>query len=179
MNILNRLTSRERNILYLLSSVALLSLVYNFLIEPIFKNYSNINREIILIKAKLQKSLSIIQEKEKIDKEYTLYAERLKPKASDEQEITHILNNLEVLARNANLKIINMNPKPAQEKDFYKRFLVDIETESDMGSLMRFIYDVKNSPLALKIDRLNLNTRTAQTDVIIRASMVISKITLK
>ena len=71
-----------------------------------------------------------------------------------------------------------MRPKPAQDKEYYKRFIVDIETESDMNALMKFIYDTKNSRQLLKIDRLNLNTRSSQEGVIIRASMSISRVSI-
>jgi Tfp pilus assembly protein PilO len=71
-----------------------------------------------------------------------------------------------------------MRPKPAQDKDYYKRFVVEIETESDMNSLMKFIYDVKESSQLLKVDKLRLNAKSSEYDVVIRASMVISKVAL-
>lgn len=179
MDILARLTKRERAILYALAAITVLSLIYNFLIDPLFKHWNEVNQEIELAKIRLQKFLSIIKEKDRIDKEYAVYAERLKLKGSDEQEMTYILDGIEKLARNSNLKIANIKPKPPQDEVFYKRFMVGLETESDMHSLMKFIYDVKNSPLLLKIDRLNLNTKSSQGGVIIRASMVISRISMR
>lgn len=178
MNVLAKLTKRERAILYTLTAIIVLSLIYNFLIEPLIKRWNKVNQGINLVKVRLQKSLSIIKKKDRIDKEYAVYAEKLKPRGSDEQEMTRVLDGLEKLASNSNLRIVNIKPKPPQDKAFYKRFMVGLETESDMRSLMKFIYDVKNSPLLLKVDRLNLNTKSSQAGIVIRASMVISKISM-
>jgi len=43
---------------------------------------------------------------------------------------------------------------------------------------MKFIYDTKSSPQLIKIDKLNLNTKSSQHGTTIRSSMVISKIAL-
>lgn len=178
MDILAKLSRREKTILYSLAVIIILSVVYNFLIEPLFEGWNGVSQEINLARIRLQKSFSIIKEKDRISKEYAVYAERLKPKGSDEQEMTHILDGIEKLARGSNLKIANIKPKPPQDNLSYKRFMVGLDTESDMRSLMKFIYDVKNSPLLLKVDRLNLNTKSSQQGMTIRASMVISKITI-
>jgi Tfp pilus assembly protein PilO len=144
-----------------------------------FKYYKNLDDQLMLAKARLRESLAVIKEKGQIDSEYAAYEERLRFKGSQEQEITQLLNGLEILANNANIKIVNMKPRTPQDKNFYMRFAVEVETESNMSSLMRFIYDLKNSSLLLRIDRLNLNTKTSQNNTVILASMVISKIAIK
>lgn len=178
MSILERLTGREKTILYALAVLITLFLIYNFMIEPFFKKWNNIGLETKLVRVKLQKAISIIKDKNEIDKEYDLYAVKLKPRGSNEQETTFILNELEILARTSNLKIVNMRPKPPKDRDYYKRFIVNIETESNMRSLMMFIYKVRNSEQLLKIDRLRLHTKSAEEGLLIKASMVISKITI-
>ena len=179
MEILDKLTGREKAILYIVIAIAALALAYNFLIEPIYKKWVEVNQEIKLLEVKLQKAISIVKEREKIEKDYVIYAEKLKPKGSDEQEMTFMLNELETLARNSGLKIINVRPKQAQDKESYKKFSVGLETESDMSALMKFIYEVKNSQQMLKIDRLTLNTKSSQSGVLIMATMSISRVAIK
>jgi len=179
VNIITRLTKREKIILYSVVAVVAVSLIYSFAIEPLYRRWVRSNQDLSLAKIRLHKSLSVIANKEKTDAEYALYSERLMTAGSDEQEMTAILNTLEVIARSAGLKIINIKPKPAQDKQFYSRFIVDLETESDMRGLMKFIYDTRNSPLMLKVDRLSLNTKSSRDGLVIRASLTISKFSLK
>jgi Tfp pilus assembly protein PilO len=172
------LSSREKIILYAVIAIVILSLVYSFLVEPFIARWNNVNNRIDLLKAKLQKSLSLMKDKSNIDAEYESFAGRIKKSPSDEQEMTVVLHELEKAARRSNLKITSMRPKPARQKEYFRQFEVEIETESDMSSLMRFIYDVKKSPQLIKIEKLNLNTRGGQQAVTIRASMLVSKISI-
>ena len=175
---LKRLSKREKRILVSVIVVTIIGLSYNFLIEPLFARWMKTNRKIEVIKIKLKKSLLLIKEKQKVDAEYSIYEQKLKSKGSNEQDITLILDEIEKVATGSGLRITSMRPKPPDHKDYYSRFTVEIETESDMNSLMKFIYDIKNSPQVLKIEKLNLNTRSSQQGVAIRASMLISKLVM-
>ncbi|TRZ52517.1 MAG: hypothetical protein D4S01_02795 [Dehalococcoidia bacterium] len=175
---IRKLSAREKIILNAVIITVVLSLIYIILIEPLVARWNNVNSRIELVKAKLQKSLSLMKDKSKIEAEYNNFTQKLKQSSSDEQEITIVLDELEKAARRSGLRITSMRPKPAKQKEHYRQFEVEIETESDMSSLMRFIYDIKNSPQLIKIDRLNLNTRGGQQAVVIRTAMLISKISL-
>ena len=175
---IRKLSAREKIILNAVIITVALSLIYIILIEPLVARWNNVNSRIGLVKAKLQKSLSLMKDKSKIEAEYNNFTQKLKQSSSDEQEITIVLDELEKAARRSGLRITSMRPKPAKQKEHYRQFEVEIETESDMSSLMRFIYDIKNSPQLIKIDKLNLNTRGGQQAVVIRAAMLISKISL-
>ncbi|MFC1807534.1 type 4a pilus biogenesis protein PilO [Candidatus Omnitrophota bacterium] len=177
-NPLNRLSAREKNITFFLIAIVAISLVYSFFLEPLYKRFKRVNSEITLTKIKLQKYASIIKDKSVIDKEFEEYANKLRSIGTDEQEMTKILNELETIASSSGVNIVSMRPKPAKGKEYYKRFVVEIETESDMNSLMKFIYKTKNSPQVLKTDKLNINTKSDKSGVIIRASLLISKISL-
>jgi len=176
---LKQLSQREKRILISVIAVTILGLCYNFLVEPLFTRWSNANNRIELTKVKLKKSLSLIKEKQKVDAQYLTYEQKLKSRGSDEQDITLILDEIEKVASRSSLNITSMRPKPPNQKDYYSKFTVEIETESNMDSLMKFIYQIKNSPQMLKMERLNLNTRSSQQGVMIRASMVISKLVIK
>jgi Tfp pilus assembly protein PilO len=176
---LKKLSKREKGILVSVTAVTIIGLCYNFLVEPLFMRWRSTNSRIELIKVKLKKSLSLIKEKRKVDAEYSTYEKKLKSKGSNEQDITLILDEIEKIASRSGLKITSMRPNPPDQKDYYSRFAVKIDTESDMNSLMRFIYDIKNSPQILKIEKLNINTRSSQQGVAIRASMLISRLVMK
>jgi len=176
---LKKLLKREKRILISVIAVTIIGLCYNFLVEPLFMRWRSTNSRIELIKVKLKKSLSLIKEKHKVDTEYSTYEQKFRSKGSNEQNIILILDEIEKIASRSGLKITSMRPKPPEQKDYHSWFAVKIETESDMSSLMRFIYEIKNSTQTLKIKKLNINTRSSQQGVTIRASMLISKLVLK
>lgn len=179
MKILEKLTSREKTILYILVAVVAAALSYGLLLEPAFKRWHSLDSQILLLKAKLQKALSLIKDKESIDSEYMRYAQRLRSSGGDDHEVTYMLNTLESIARASGVKIVNMQPKPLRDRDFYKEFSVELDAESNMQSLMKFIYDIRNSPILLKVDRLRLNAKRGKAQVIIRSSMFVTRIVIK
>lgn len=176
---LKQLSKREKRILVSVIVLTIAGLCYNFLVEPLFTRWRSTDSRIELIKVRLKKSLLLIKEKQKVDVEYSTYEQKLKSKGSNEQDISLILDEIEKIASGSGLNITSMRPKPPNQKDYYSKFTVEIETESDMSSLMRFIYNIKNSPQILKIEKLNLNTRSSRQGVAIRASMLISKLVMK
>jgi Tfp pilus assembly protein PilO len=137
-----------------------------------------VDNRIGLIKAKLHKSLVLMKDKSRIEDEYAGFTQRLKRAVNDEQAVTVVLDELEKAAQRTGLSITSMRPKPAKQKQYFRQFEVEIETESGMDALIKFIYEIKNSPQLIKIDKLNLNTRGGQQAVSIRASMLISKISI-
>ena len=178
MKLLSKFSQRERVILYTLVLIISAGLLYGFLIEPQVTRWNNVSLRIVQTKLKLQKSLSLIKKRSEIESEYNKYANKLQLKGSNEKEIASILNELEVIARNSGVGIVSIRPKPVRDKRYYRQFVIEIESESSMHSLMKFIYETKNSPQLIKIDKLNLNTKSSQQGTIIRSSMVISKIAL-
>jgi Tfp pilus assembly protein PilO len=175
---LDNLSKRERHIAYIATAIIVSGLLYVLAIGPFMARLNTVNEKIEATKLDLEKSLALMQVKKDIDSEFSLYADRLKIRGGNEQEMTHILNELESIARESGVKIVSIRPKPAEEKDYYRRFEVEIETESQMSSLMSFIYYLKNSSQLIKVDKLNLNTGSVKSRPMIRTVMVVSKIAL-
>ncbi|MDD5504716.1 MAG: type 4a pilus biogenesis protein PilO [Candidatus Omnitrophica bacterium] len=175
---LKKLSSREKYILAAVIFVILLSLLYTVLIEPMMARRRDMNNRIGIVKAKLRKSLALMKDKSGIEQEYDHFTSRLKQAVNDEQVVTVVLDELEKAAQRTGVSITSMRPKPAKQKQYFRQFEVEVETESDMAGLMKFIFEIKNSPQLIKIDKLNLNTKGGQQAVLIRAFMLVSKISI-
>jgi Tfp pilus assembly protein PilO len=173
-----KLSGREIKILYVLIATILIAFVYSFTLRPLIIRWKDVNEKMQVAKTRLHKSILLIQAKKDIDQEYRLYEEKLKSTGSNEQEMARMLNEIEKTARESSVKIISIRPRPAEEKDRYRYFEVEIETESQMGSLMRFLYSLKNSPQLLKVGRFSLSTGASRDTAAIRAVMAVSKIVL-
>jgi Tfp pilus assembly protein PilO len=175
---LKKPSSIEKNILYTVILVVVLSAACVVLVGPLVIRWDNVNSRIELTKTRLRQSLSLMKDKDMIEKEYDSLTQRLKQGESDEQEITIVLDELEKAASRSNIRITSMRPRPVKQKEHYRQFEIEIKTESDMSSLMGFIYDIKGSPYLIKIDKLNLDARGSQQSVLIRAAMLVSKISV-
>jgi Tfp pilus assembly protein PilO len=170
-----KLIKRKKNILITAIALAVIFLMYLILIAPMAAQLNAINSRIHKTKAELEKALALIKDKTTIEEEYDSIFGKISALSSDEQEIASILNTLQKAASNSGIKITAMRPRPVKQSQYYRYFESEVEIESDMASLMKFIYDIKNSNQLIRIDRLNVNANSRQGSSGIKAFMLISK----
>jgi len=152
------LSNRERIILYTTIGVVIFSIVFNVLIAPFLKKNEDLNKEISFTRTKLKKYMRLLAQKDVIQEEY----KKLSPSselAEQENTIVSALSELETLAKNANIHIVDIRPQSAKSSDLYKEISVDLRAEGDMEGYLKFIYDIEHSLLSLTIKRLQLNVK--------------------
>lgn len=155
------LSAREKGILYFTISIVAFSIVFNFLIAPLLKKNDTLNREIELTRMKLKKYLGLLGQKENIQNKYSKLAQELDFSYLNENNIVTTLSKLEDLAKNANIRIIDIRPQGAAGGSLpYKALTIDLRTEGEMEGYLKFIYNLENSLLLLKIKRFQLSSKS-------------------
>ena len=81
------MSQRERNILLFGAIIVLCYSLYSFVIEPLMTRFDNLNQQIAAAELKLKKNLKILRDSKMIEEEYRKFADYMKQKASDEQEM--------------------------------------------------------------------------------------------
>ena len=174
---LSGLSKRERYILYLCIAIVLGCLLYGFVLEPLALKWIKLNQKILSQKIRLEKNYRIIANKDIIKKEYQRYANYVKTVDSDEEVIAALLQEIENLARNCNVRINDIKPKEVKDLRFYKRFTIEIESEGQIEQLSKFIYQLQKSSQLLRVQRLHLGARGTQKSLL-KSHMLITKISL-
>jgi len=153
------LTKREKLIFYFTAVIMVFGAGFNFLIIPVLNKYDSLNKEISISRAKLAKHLRLLSQKEGIQNKYSKFSSKFKFSAQQDAYLT-VLSELENLAKNANIRIVDLRPQRAVgNKRAYSEILIDLRAEGDIAGYTRFIYDVENSLLLLKIKKFQLNAK--------------------
>ncbi len=152
------LSSREKKILYITVGVIIFSFVFNTLISPFLKKNEDLNKEINITGAKLIKYMWLLAQKETIQGKYKKLSSSLKL-PEQEDTIVSVLSELENLAKNANIHIVDIRPQIPRSPDSYKELFIDLRAEGDMQGYLKFVYDIEHSLLSLTIKRLQLNIK--------------------
>lgn len=176
MTSLKFLTKREKIIFYFTSGIIVIALFFNFIFEPIIKNFWSLNQEISSCSMKLERYLRLLSEKERIKSSYSKISALVKIEGSQEEIIAGVLTELESLTRHAGLRIADVRPQAAKEIGPYREFLIELRQEGTMEDFLRFIYDLENSPHLLRIKRLQLNSKA--TSQLLEGTFLISKVSL-
>ena len=169
------LSKRERYILYICVTVIASSLLYNFVLEPAVRRWRSLGKEILVQRAKLEKNLKVIAREESARREYERYAGYIEQKGSDEEEMALLLREIEMLASNSGVRITDIKPRPVKDMKFYKKYTIEVESESEIRSLTRFVYQLQKSKQLLKVQRLRLTTK-GRGSPILRSYMLITRV---
>lgn len=161
------------------SSLALIIVLFyvsdQFIIRALWDRFQRVNRAIKVGEKQLGHDLRNVHQKEQISKEYEKYVQYIQRSGSDEEEVAKILGEIESLARQSQIYLVDMKPQTPKEVDFYKGYAVEIAAEGEMASLTTFLYQLNTSPQLLRVEKLRLNSKK-KGDKTLKSSMLITKI---
>lgn len=175
---LKNISKREKLLAVTTIGIALIAFVYNIIIEPLANYWKYLDNEMKEKEMVLAKHTRILRDKDNIKKlndEYSKYY-RLS-KLTKEEESADALGSIERIARAANVQITNIKPMDSKKFDNYEKFTFKVTTESNINDLTKFIYDIQSSEQLLKVERMVLNAKERQPDLI-KAILLITKLSL-
>ena len=156
------LTKREKSVFFITVAVVIFSLVFHFLIAPVINDNDILNKEINVAQSKLRKYLRLLSQKDNIEKAYNQFSSAFSIKDAQDDKQVEVLSELERLAKDANIRIIDIRPSlnVFSGSSAYKETLVDFRAEGNMEGFTKFIYEIENSLSLLKIRKLQLSTKS-------------------
>ncbi|MDD5531128.1 MAG: hypothetical protein PHX21_14005 [bacterium] len=151
---------KDKTLFYIV--IIILITGFSYFIIPILNLNKNLNNEIKLNREKLNKYSRLIKQKNYIKDEYSKYPSIFKITNEQPDVPVNTLAILEYLAKDANIKIIDMRVKNISGKSTglgYEGVIIDLRSEGVMEGYFSFIYNLENSPSLLKIQRFQLNAK--------------------
>lgn len=153
------ITKREKIILYITIGVIVFSIGFNFLFMPLLTKNDNLNKEINISRVKLTKYLRLLSQKDSLQTKYSKLAQDFKVSSRQEGALVTTLAELENMAKNSNIRIVDIRPQAPKSADLYKEVIIELRTEGTMESYLGFIYTLENSLLLLRIKKIQLNAK--------------------
>ncbi len=145
------LKKREKIILYVTIIIVFFSITFNFLISPVLEKYEALAKEINVSRNRLKKYMMLLVRKDEIQNRYGRFSSKLNSAADNKDALLITMANLENLAKDAGIKIIDIRPQASRKGDL---IIIELRTEGSVDSYGKFIYDVETSLLLLKVKRL-------------------------
>ena len=156
----HNVTKREKFLAIAAVSVALVAIVYNFIIDPIIGQWSELDKKIKDKEAVVKKYSRILRDKEAIEKRKAAYAKYLESKRlTPEEESAIALSLIERTAHTTHVQITNIKPLTYKSFGNYSEFTFRVAAESKITELTKFIYDLQLSDQLLKVERMVLRAK--------------------
>jgi hypothetical protein len=172
--ILSGLSRRQRLLLGATVALVGLAVLERFVYAPVVDRLHELDQEIVQKESQLRRNLRNLAAREGILKAYAPYSAYASPTGSPEETIGGLLAEIEELARKAELTLVNVRPKPATKIDVGKQYPVEIEFETQMGPLIRFIHGLHSSTYLLRVSQLRLDPKAGRGPQV-KVSLSISK----
>ncbi|MBO8137652.1 MAG: type 4a pilus biogenesis protein PilO [Desulfotomaculum sp.] len=145
---MNKLTPRERALLFVFAGAAAVYLLYSCLLQPQITEYINLSQEIQLVQQEIRKAAAASHkldiEKDKAGDVRTNLTEITKLFARD---ITggKMLVKLDRGAVNCGINIKELSPQSYIEKEYYLELPVDITVEGDYRGILNYLQWLENT----------------------------------
>jgi len=175
--ILSRFSKRERIVFIATIAIIAVSLFSALVLEPLVKSFKDVNRQISSKQVKLTKAERLMGLKEKTSKRFEALAPKLTAEGSREEEMAKLLSEIEALARKVNVRISGIKPAAIKEFAFYKKFTVEIDSQTSVESLVKLLYELQQSPQVLKVERLQMDAKSGGRDLL-KITLRVNKILL-
>jgi hypothetical protein len=134
--------------------------------------------QVKLAEAELRKALVIQQASPKIAEEYIQYAPFFEvEKIAPRQLLEDLLREVERIARDASVSILNLTPQNVPEAGAVKEYKADLRIECQgTDRLLSFLNGVQASKFLIKIVKFNVSTKDEQ-GAVLKAEMLLSLVT--
>jgi hypothetical protein len=153
--------------------VILFAISLNFVIVPLVTKNEDLNKELRLIQTKLKKYQWLLSQKDDIQNKYKQFTATLKLSDANKDPQVSALAELEEIAKEANIRIVDIRPQGNFEGAAYKEIIIELRTEGALQDYLKFIYTMENSLSLLRIEKFQL-TAKANTQIL-EGSITVSR----
>lgn len=163
-----KLSKREKYIFIITIGIIIMGMAYNFIFEHLFKRWEALNSEIIAKRAKFNKEIRLLENKNSIILEYNNYAKAYK-------NSSRVLNYIEKLADSLNIKTSNIKPGQATDKAFYQEYFIELQIEGQFPEIIEFLSDISKLPCFVTIKKFDFR-RDLENPHLLKGTIILSKI---
>lgn len=172
-----RLTKREKLILYCTVSIVSLMLLDRLIVSPLFHKMRSSDEQLVQKIAHIRKNLHILTQKDRILSERAKYYALMRSLESDEEEVTSILKEIEKIANDSSVYLVDMKPGDAKNIGASKKYTINLSCEAQMEQLAAFMYNIESSNKLLTIEKYQISPKASESSVAV-CSMSISKMVI-
>jgi len=172
---LEKLGTREKIGLLLAGAIMLLLVMDRLLINPILRQYRDLDHRIVVEKKEVDVIKQAIGMKDSVYRRYLDVAHLAQRVESEAVGIDVMKGQIDDLAERTGVILISREHRKPEKRPYHHEFFVDIrEFEAPETNLIAFVRMVPEVPGLLRIERMNL--LPDRNRHIVKGSMLISKV---
>ena len=172
---IKNLNKRERLLFGVTVALIAASLVYWIFYIPVKNSLEAQNRSLNKEILQLKKFRTIIASEKEIREAYARKIHHMQSNQSEKEETALLLTKIDTIAKKSNIHLNSIKPLAPSKEEFYTTTKVDIHIETNMASLLTFIYNLSDSDLAIHIEKLKITASGVNKNTV-SCSIIVSRL---
>jgi len=172
-----RLSPRGKIFFSVIATLSFLFLFERMLINPITSKMTELRQTTEAKTLQIRDDLAVLARRELILAEAAQYKYLLGAAKTEEEEETIFQKEIESLATENAIDILDMKTAGSHKEESAQRYFVNLNCEARPEELVSFMYHVENSDKMFSVDKLRVTAkRTPEAATLTECSMLISKL---
>lgn len=143
---MKKLNKRETIILIICLGLLLVFAVRQFIIVPLWERAGNIDSQIRVSQARLNKARQTLLLRDSVKEHYQKLVRLIGTAGSDAQEMSAMVDKVQAAANRAGVHVANIQPQKALNKEPVSFFPVELEISGQWKNIIQFIHALQSSP---------------------------------
>jgi Tfp pilus assembly protein PilO len=173
---LARLSGRERTAL--MAAVLVISVLFldRLIIGPIISRIKTLSEKVQEKEVLLGANKRILSNGARVREENEIYSKYSFKALSAEEEMASVLSEIEALAAESKIYLMNSSPSGTREDGLLKVYVIKIESEGSMEQLFSFMHAVENSRKMMSIEDARIKPKEKSSDVMTCDLLITKKV---
>jgi Tfp pilus assembly protein PilO len=173
--VFSRFSQRERTVLFFAAAAVSLLLIDRVIVGPVVSKIESLTDQIDEKKVDVERDLRILSYRDRIISERARYDAFLTTIRPEQEEITALLKEVEGLASESGIYLVDMKPRKIEDLGPSKKFVISLTCEAQMTQVIDFMYNIENSETLLTIEQYDISPK-AKGSSIAKCTLSIAKL---
>ncbi|MFH1768779.1 MAG: type 4a pilus biogenesis protein PilO [Candidatus Omnitrophota bacterium] len=168
------ISRRERRLVLIIFSLALASVIFNFLLQPLFRTLDRVNQDIERKEALARKHSRLLGKGENILLLYDKYKNAMEAKGDSDELIAGLFSEIEDVANKFSLVVEKIKPRAAESRKDYKQVSIEVELRGSVSAIFKFINHMEDGPSFVEVSALRISPQASFSNLICK--VILSKL---
>lgn len=172
----NKLSEKEKKVFHIAIAMVTLAFFDMLFLRPVLSRMRSLDEEIKQKENVVKRDLRFLSYKERILKENIAFNNYfINQEQTEEEIIAGFLKTVEMIATDASVNLIKLNPSESKKKKGYIEYYADLECAGELKNVIRFMHLIDSTENLLKVVKMSIVSKAAGTDEVL-AVMTLIKI---
>ena len=169
----SKLSDKEKKIAHWAIAAVVCFLFDALLLRPVLSKLSSLDKEISEKTSSIKRDIRFLSYEDKINKEEDLFSVYQTDEAIAEEEIiAGFLKTVELLASEAEINLVKLNPAEVTPKKGYFEYYANLECTGKLDNMVAFMHKIDTTNNLLRIVKVNMTGKKASPEQINAAMKV-------